>query len=257
MMHNILIWLFLSLAFIGVIILIVKRWLIPARGFTQLTIFTLSEITFICNKGIPCSNCPLSFGICPIGTTQRIAFIPGFPFYITLILISITGLVFGTLVCGWACPVGFIQDVFHSPGLKEIRIMNKLKPTRDFSLFLAIVLVSLELRFNFFSKRGIGIFHEVTIIGGGMLLATAIFLKRPFCRLLCPLGLIYGKLNKVSPFKVSLDKNLCSACGTCDKVCVSDLKPAQEVNADLCVKCFNCLKICDRIRKSHVKKSIP
>jgi len=251
MAHNILILLLLSLAFISVVILIVKRWLIPARGFTQLTLFTLSEITFICNKGIPCSNCPLSFGICPIGTTQRIAFIQGFPFYITMILITITGLVFGTLVCGWACPVGFIQDVFHAPRLKEIRITNKLKSIRYFTLFLGIVLVFLELRYNFFSKREIGIFHEITIIGGVMLLATAIFLKRPFCHLFCPLGLIYGKLNKISPFKVGLDKNLCSACGTCDKACVSDLKPSQEVNGDLCVKCFNCLKICDQIRRSH------
>jgi len=139
---------------------------------------------------------------------------------------------------------------------KEVRITNKLKSIRYFTLFLGIVLIFLESRFNFFSKRGIGIFHEITIIGGGMLLVTAIFFKRPFCRLFCPLGLIYGRLNKISPLRVGLGKNLCLACGACDKACISDIKPSREVNGDLCVKCFNCLKICDQIKRPHVKKSL-
>jgi polyferredoxin len=245
MSHSVLLRIFLVFAFLSVIVLIVKRWIIPIRGFTQLALFTLSEATFICNKGIPCSNCPLSFGICPIGTTQRITFIPYSPFYITLSIILITGLVFGTLVCGWACPVGFIQDIFHAPRLKEIKVSNKFKAFRYFTLLLGVVLIFLELRFNFLSKRGIGVFHEVTIIGGGLLLTTAIFVKRPFCRILCPLGLIYGKLNKVSPIKVMLNKNKCSACGECNKVCISDINPVKEVNSVLCAKCFNCLKVCE------------
>lgn len=92
-------------------------------------------------------------------------------------------------------------------------------------------------------------FHQVTIIGGGLLLATAIFIKRPFCRTLCPLGLIYGKLNKISLIKVDLNKNKCLACGKCNKVCISDIKPVKDVNGVLCVKCFNCLRVC-RIMKT-------
>jgi ferredoxin-type protein NapH len=244
MPHNMFVWPLLGFAFLSVILIIVKKWVIPARGFTQLALFTLGEFAFVCNKGIPCSNCPLSFGICPIGTVQRIAFIPYSPLYMVLAIVVITGLVFGTLACGWACPVGFVQDVLHSPRLKEIRITNKLKVLRYFTLLLSIVLVFLELRFNFLSRRGIGVFHEMTVIGGALLLTTAIFIKRPFCRMLCPLGLIYGKLNKLSPIRVPLDKHKCTSCGACDKVCISDIKPAQDVNGDLCAKCYNCLKVC-------------
>lgn len=249
MPHSVLIWILLSFVFLGVIRLIVTRWIIPARGFTQLALFTLSEVTFFCNKGLPCSNCPLSFGICPIGTTQRIAFNPYFPFYITFLLIIATGLIFGTLFCGWACPVGFIQDIFNAPRLKEIKVDNKWKSVRYLSLLLGLMAIFLELRFNFLSRRGIGVFNEITIIAGGLLLATAIFIKRPFCRILCPLGLIYGKLNRVSPIKVSLDKNKCLACGECNKVCISELEPIQEVNGDLCAKCFNCLRVCQSKRE--------
>lgn len=250
MMHDIFFWLLLSLAFLSVIFLIAKRWFIPARGFSQLAIFTVSEITFVCNQGIPCSNCPLSYGICPVGTIQRIAFIPQFPFYITLLLITITGLAFGSLACSWACPLGFIQDIFHSPRLKELKITNKLKKIRYLSLILASFLIFLELRYNFLSIRGIGIFKETTIIAGILLLSLAIFIKRPFCRILCPLGLIYGKFNKISPVKVILDKNKCSACGECNKVCISDLSPPGEVNGSLCAKCFNCTKICPNNNKN-------
>jgi len=244
MIHSIWVWIILAFGFLGVTLLIAKKWFIPARGFTQLALFGLSEITFICNKGVPCSNCPLSFGICLIGTTQRLAFIRQFPFYVTLILIAITGLVFGTLSCGWACPVGFIQDIFHAPRLREIKVPDKLKVSRYPALFLSVLLLFLELRFNFFSRRGIGVFHEITIIGGILLLATAIFTKRPFCRLFCPLGLIYGTLNKISHVRIVLDRDKCSACGECSKLCISDLNPVKEVNGGLCAKCFNCVKAC-------------
>lgn len=234
----------MSFGFLSVVILIIKRWVIPARGFTQLTLFIANEIALLCNKGLPCSNCPLSFGICPIGVTQRIAFIPYFPFYITLALILITGLVFGSLFCGWACPVGFIQDIAHAPRIRELKVTNKLKKVRYLSLLAGILLIFFELRFHSLSRRGIGVFHEAIIIGGGLFLASAIFLKRPICRILCPLGLIYGKLNRISPIKVALQKDKCLACKQCDKVCVSEIKPVKEVNEDLCAKCFNCAKIC-------------
>lgn len=244
MPHTLLLWIFLAFGFLSAIILIFKRWFIPARGLAQLSLFALSEFAFICNKGIPCSNCPLSFGICPVGTTQRVAFIPYFPYYVTLSIVLIIGLIFGALFCGWACPIGFIQEILHAPRLKEIRVNNKFKAFRYPVLFLSAVLIFLELRFNFLTKKGIGVFHEVTLILGGLLLTTAIFIKRPFCRILCPLGFIYGKLNKISPVRVALNKNKCSACGKCNEVCISGLKPAREVNGSLCAKCFNCVKIC-------------
>jgi len=245
MPHNILFYSLFIGVFLAIAILIAKFWVIPARGFIQLIIFTFSEWAFVCNKGIPCSNCLLSFGICPIGTIQRIAFIPSFPFYIVLFLVAVTGLIFGSLFCAWACPVGFVQDILQVPRLTKIKIDNKLNIIRYFILVLVIVSTLLELRFNFLTKKGIEIFQETTIIVGGIFLISAIFIKRPICRIFCPLGLIYGKLNKVSPIKVVLDKEKCLACGRCAKACVSDIEPTTQVNQDLCVKCFNCLKICN------------
>ena len=250
MIHGILSSSFSHLIFLVVIILIIKFWVIHLRGFMQLAVFTLSEIGFVCNRGVPCSNCLLSFGICPIGFTQRLLFMHNFSLYITLFSTVIVGLVFGSLTCGWLCPVGFIQDVFHSPGIKEIKFTNKLSTLRYFIFFLIAIFVFLELYFNFFNQEYIGLYQKTPAIIGGILLATAIFIKRPVCRLFCPVGLIYGKLNKISPIKVMLAKKQCPACGECDKVCITDIKPLEEVNGNLCVKCFNCAKICKQSKDS-------
>ena len=238
------IFIFVFIAFLGTLTLIRKRWVIPARGFIQLGMFVMGEIAFACNSRITCNNCPLSFGICPIGTTQRLAFIKTFPFYTILILISIVGLGFGTLSCGWACPVGLIQDILQTLRIKKIKIPNKFKAIRYLVLFITALLIFLELRFRLLTKSGVGIFQGYTIMLGFLLLTFAIFIKRPLCRILCPLGLIYGKLNKISPFKVHLDKKICLTCGNCNKVCISDVEPFKESNGDLCAKCFNCKKVC-------------
>ncbi|MFC1752971.1 4Fe-4S binding protein [Thermoproteota archaeon] len=71
----------------------------------------------------------------------------------------------------------------------------------------------------------------------------AFFMKRPFCKILCPLGLIYGKLNKFSPLKVKLNK--CSGCEKCVESCIADIKPLSESNGELCAKCFNCQVVCN------------
>ncbi|MDD4954677.1 MAG: 4Fe-4S binding protein [Candidatus Omnitrophica bacterium] len=244
MSHSILFLIFLAVVFFAAAILIIKFWIIPARGFVQLAVFTLSEIGFICNSGIPCSNCLLSFGVCPIGALQRIAFIPGST-YIVLISLAVIGVIFGALTCGWLCPVGFIQDILHSLRIKKIKITNKLKIIRNFILFIAVILIFLELRFNLLSKNRIGIFEETTIFLGFALLLFAVFIKRPLCRIICPIGLIYGKLNSISPIKVNLDVNRCSGCSNCAKVCICDIEPRSQVNNDSCAKCFNCVKACN------------
>ena len=231
----------ISIALLG---LIAKRWTLPARGVTQLSLFIIGEISVVCGKGMPCENCPLSFGICPVGTTQRLTFIRHFPFYITLVLIGIIGLVFGTLTCGWACPIGFLQDLFNTPRLKNFKIPDSFKVVRYIVLFLTILLVILELNFHFLSKMGLALFHKFTIMGGILLLIVAVFTKRPLCKVLCPLGIIYGKLNKISPIKVGLDRKKCRDCGKCNKVCITDVQPVTEVNGELCAKCYSCKKVC-------------
>lgn len=235
----------LSVLCFGGALIVKKRWFLGWRGLTQLSLFIIGEIAFVCNRGAPCQNCPLSLGICPIGTTQRAAFIKDLPFYLAIALVFLIGLLFGSLACGWACPVGFIQDVLRSLNSTELKIPRGLNRVRGAVFFLVFLAIILELRFNFFSLRGIGMFHQFTIAAGILLLGLAIFIKRPLCRLFCPLGYIYGKLNRISLVKVRLlEGKKCTACLECVDRCIAGIKPMHEVNKDSCVKCFHCKKAC-------------
>ncbi|MEW6102108.1 MAG: 4Fe-4S binding protein [Candidatus Omnitrophota bacterium] len=243
---------FLSLAFTGFVTAVIRKLSLSLRPFTQLSLFMAGWMIGLCNRGLPCQNCPFSFGFCPIGTSQRIAFFKTFPVYLALIFIALIGAVFGAMGCGWVCPGGFIQDNLHALCPREFRISIKLKRLRLAALLLVIILIYLELAFNIFSSRGVIISHDdlITILVVDLFLILALFAKRPFCRFLCPLGFIYGKMNKIAPARVNLDIEKCLKCGNCRKVCPVGLKPNEEVNTELCIKCFNCAKACPRLAKA-------
>ena len=228
----------------GIIFLIYKKWIYLFRGYIQLSSFVISEVCFFNNKSQPCLNCPLSFGICPIGTIQRASFLNNIQFYLTIIIFIFTGVVLGTLTCGWACPVGFFQDIINSVKIRNFKISNKFSLIRYFILTVYISLIFLEIKYKFLTYKGIGVFNIFTVGAGSLIILLALFIKRPFCRFLCPIGSIYWKLNILSPLKVQLNKEHCLKCRKCINVCISDINPIKDVNNDHCVKCFNCVKVC-------------
>jgi ferredoxin-type protein NapH len=224
--------------------LIYKRWIFVQRGFVQFGLFFAGEIAFFCNKGMPCANCPLSFGLCPMGLTQRLAFMAWTPAYLIIALVVVIGLIFGSLVCGWACPLGFMQELLGSGKFKKIRLPESLKVLRLPILAVVIGLVFLEWQSHFFSHRGLSLFNEAVFVAGGLVLLASFFINRPFCRI-CPLGMIYGWFNRFSPVTVRLNKEKCAGCGACLRVCPVDIEPTKKVNGELCIKCFNCRKVCE------------
>lgn len=235
-----------------------NKWAVPARGYVQLGVLVISEIALFCNRGLSCQNCPLSFGLCPIGTTQRLAFFRHLSLLYVLSVIAVVGGVLGSLSCGWVCPVGFVQDLLHASSLRksQLRIPEKTKVLRYAALVLLVLLILLEARTGTFSKRGIDVLHPVVIYGGAALLAIAYFTRRPFCKLFCPLGLIFGKLNKISLLKVDLGR--CVRCGACQGACAMGIDPSEDANRDLCIKCYHCVAICKRTGQGPgIPKAIP
>ena len=64
----------------------------------------------ICGPVFHCYACPLATFACPIGIMAQFSAIHVFPFLAIGTLIVI-GSLFGSLLCGWACPFGFLQDL--------------------------------------------------------------------------------------------------------------------------------------------------
>lgn len=214
-----------------------------------------------CAPGLNCWSCPAATFSCPIGALQAGSF------YAAGVILLI-GLLLGRAVCGFLCPFGFIQELLNkipSPKFKLPRILTTVK------YFLLIVFV---LMLPFVTELGKPTFCEYicpagTLEAGLPLLATheefrdvlgnlftlkvtillaviigCVLVHRFFCRVMCPLGAIYGLLNKYSFYQLKYASNKCVKCGGCRKACPLDLDPTKDFYSAECVRCGRCKKVC-------------
>ena len=84
----------------------------------------------------------------------------------------------------------------------------------------------------------------------GILLAfivAAIAIKRPFCRVICPIGAVYSLFNKGSLMHLKMaDAGACTHCGLCRKVCPMDIDPEKSQNQLECIRCGECVSGCPK-----------
>jgi ferredoxin len=71
---------------------------------------------------------------------------------------------------------------------------------------------------------------------------------RFYCNTICPVGTIFGFINKFSFFKIQINSGKCASCGICARKCKAsciDLR-AKTIDYTKCVNCFNCLNSCNK-----------
>ena len=175
-------------------------------------------------------------------------------------------LVFATignkLICGWACPFGALQELIYSlPILRKIK-RRKLPFWLTNSIRCGLFCIVLLFLFGVIGNRkGFVIYHylnpfnlfnlefdTVVILSAVLIyLAMAFFTYRPFCLLICPFGFVSWLAEKVSLYRVVVDKEKCTQCGACIKACPSNAAKgkvdAQVFSAD-CFSCARCLNVC-------------
>lgn len=231
----------------------------------------------VCSPGLNCYSCPAAVLACPIGALQHAlaAIRPAlrwgtyrFGFYAVGFLLAI-GLVLGRFPCGWLCPFGFLQDGLHkipSPKLAVPRLLGALRyavlgllvialplwATRPlgygeawFCQFLcpagtleagALLFLMPDLR----EQLGKNFVLKVGLLGG--ILTWAVVSYRPFCRTLCPLGAIYGLLNRWSLLSLQWDSSLCQDCRACVDGCEVEVDPRRFAGSPACLRCFGCAR---------------
>ena len=231
----------------------------------------------LCLPGLNCYSCPGAIGACPIGAMQAVigSWNFKFAFYVAGFLMFV-GAVMGRFVCGWLCPFGLIQDLLHKiPFPQKIttfrgdKLLRKLK----YAIFILFVIL-LPMFLVDILGQGAPYFCKFicpagTLEGGiplvllnesmhnavgwlyawkNLLLAVTIILSiliyRPFCKFICPLGAIYSVFNPVSIFRYRVDKDKCTNCGRCAKICKMQVNPAESANDLECIRCGACKKAC-------------
>ena len=81
----------------------------------------------------------------------------------------------------------------------------------------------------------------------GILIVTLVLsipIKRPFCRVVCPIGAIYAIFNKFSLLHLKLDAKECKTCRLCERVCPMGIEVHQNSNQLDCIRCFECVWHC-------------
>lgn len=228
---------------------------------------------YFCNPGLNCYSCPAASFACPIGALQAVGGSRdfSFSFYVTGLLLAF-GVVFGRAVCGFVCPFGLLQELLHkipSPKWKLKKVFLSIK-------YIVLVVFVLILPIVVTDYMGMGkpafcqyICPAGTLEGGVFLLAAhaglrksigalftlkmaillatilgCILIYRFFCRILCPLGAIYGLFNKISMYHLEVDEHKCNGCGKCKRVCKMEVNPVEKPQSAECIRCGACVDAC-------------
>jgi ferredoxin-type protein NapH len=226
-----------------------------------------------------CYACPLSAFACPVGLAANYAAVfstwTAVPWLLIGVLLLVGGAV-GSLVCGWACPFGFLQDLLA-------RIQNwKWTPPNWLGNGRFLVLIGLVLLLPWYlGRQGIlftdqsvsicrlcpagaleaGLWYSVSsfMSGAGWIMSwyklvvlvafvgAAIVVHRPWCRIFCPLGGLLALFNRVSLFHLRFHPENCIKCNLCRSRCSVGVKVDERVNTAGCVRCLECTT-CGAIR---------
>ena len=246
------------------------------KGFLTGEIYT-GRSKALCLPGLNCYSCPGSLGACPMGALQAAlgSARARFPFYVVGFLLAV-GVLLGRLVCGFLCPFGLIQELLHRiPFVKKFKRFPGDRGLRFLKYLILLVFVMLLPLFAvdavgtgapWFCKLicpagtlegGIPLVFQNPMLQGmlgflytwklGILVAVlllSILIYRPFCKYLCPLGAIYGLLQRISVYRYRVDEGKCTRCGHCERVCPMNLDPVRECNHRECVRCGSCREKC-------------
>ncbi len=229
----------------------------------------------VCVPGLNCYSCPAAAASCPIGALQAVIGSSKFHFtyYIVGILI-LFGVLLGRVVCGFLCPFGWFQELLHKIptkkfSTKKLHILTYLKYVilAVFVIVLPMTIVNeVGLGDPFFCKYicpagilegGIPLSIADTGIRASLgelftwkscillgIVVLAVFFYRPFCKWICPLGAFYALFNKISLYRFEIDKDKCTACGACSRVCKMDVDVFRTPNHTECIRCGDCVRTC-------------
>ncbi len=214
----------------------------------------------VCFPVLNCYACPLAAVACPIGSLQHFAAIHVFPFY-TVGILGLVGGVVGRMTCGWLCPFGFLQDLIYKLHTVKVRLpkfLNYLKYILLLTLVIIVPYISGEPWFSKLCPAGVleaGIplvlldeqvrrqIGSLFWLKTGILVAflvSFIYIKRPFCRMICPLGAIFSFFNAFSAYRLEFDETQCIRCNKCQRKCPVDIKVYESPNSTDCIRCLDC-----------------
>ena len=217
-------WEYIDVAIL-VAVLLVTTWLTlykrSRNGIIWTSVFSLAYFGFF-REGC----------ICSIGSVQNMALalfnesytlpLSAFLFFLIPILFA---LAFGRQFCAGACPLGAIQELTGFYPVKLPRVAEVILTSVPYIyLALAILFAATDSQFIICKYDPfVGIFRlnapATMIIFGVLLLVAGMFINRPYCRFLCPYGVILSWMSRFSGKHLTIAPTKCVNCRLCENSC--------------------------------------
>ena len=173
--------------------------------------------------------------ICSIGSIQNVtlalfdhAYVIPLAALAFFILPLVFTLFFGRTFCAGVCPFGALQDLIafkpQKPGVRLDAILGVIP-----YIYLGLAVLYAATGSDFIICRYdpfVGIFRFNASFGmmlfAGTLLASGIFLSRPYCRYLCPYGVLLNWVSRFSWKHITITPSKCIQCRLCEDSCPYD-----------------------------------
>lgn len=182
-------------------------------------------------------------------------------------------LVLGTVFCSWACPFGLLSELTNSLSRRLFPLRKRRSPTGTEMAAKTIGVVAILVFLAVFAAPPLlnqasmpgwysrifqmvflqGYWSWAIVVIAAILLAELLFVRRIWCRYLCPQSLILSWVQTLNPYrlKIGFNPKQCQCKGTddpCGDYCSLDLKP-RTFNSDLeplCNNCGDCVAVCKK-----------
>ncbi len=207
------------------------------RGIFWLSVFSLAYFGFY-REGCVCS----------VGSVQNIAlamFNPGYIIPATAVIFFAAPLLFtlffGRTFCAGVCALGAMQDLVH---FKPVALKPWLQKSLGLIpyIYLGLAILYAATATDFIICRYdpfVGFFRFDATFSmfflGGIFIVMSLFIGRPYCRFLCPYGVLLNLTSLVSRKHLTITPAKCIQCRLCEDSCPfgaievpSPIKPAEK-----------------------------
>jgi polyferredoxin len=205
--------------------LIITTWLAlkkrSRQGLIWMSVFSLAYFGFYRH------GC-----ICAVGSVQNVSlalFNAGYSIPLSALLFFLIPLLFalayGRIFCAGVCPLGAIQELTGIKPVKLPKAVEIILSTVPF-IYLGIAILFSSTNSQFIICRYdpfVGIFRldapYTMIIFGVLLLLAGIFINRPYCRFLCPYGVLLNLFSRFAGRHLTITPAECTNCRLCEEAC--------------------------------------
>ncbi len=175
--------------------------------------------------------------------------------WVGIFLLGVVGSLFlGRIYCGWICPINTVMKgvtwLKKSLGIKGQKTPQFL--IRPFFRYLMLALFIAAFVISMITGRAI---PALPILFASGIALTFFFPEELWHRYLCPYGTILSLPAKYSKYNMVVNREKCSSCGICKKVCPANAVQAYEkvysIKKNNCLICLDCFIHCKEAAISY------